>query len=54
MGRIEGTNTVTTTWGKLKSPYYSKIEKYVYSPPGNKHPTAAGEDCILALVLGYK
>ena len=32
---------------------YSKIQKYVYSLSVNKIPTAAGEDCILALVLVY-
>ena len=33
---------------------YSKIRKYVYSSSGNKHPTAAGEDCILAIALMYR
>ena len=46
---VSGRQRVSRTSASL----YSKIEKYVYSLSGNKHRTAAGEDCILALVLVY-
>ena len=32
---------------------YSKTHKYVYSSSENKHPTPAGEDCILAILGVY-